>query len=588
MKYHPAHLPSGLRVGDWRILRRLHVGGFGAVYLVEHEGKSYVLKLSLHRPDSTPGRDPARTDERTERELAALLKLKPPHAPRLLACGRWPDAEHGYLFLVMEYVEGDLLAAWAVRHNPTLREVLRVFIRLADTLAAAEARAILHRDIKPSNIVVRAKDAAPVLLDWGACDLPFTPDITEGALAPGTPHYRTPESIRFAREHRADPAARYTYQPTDDLYALGVSFYEVLTGQKPFTAPAAERQRLNAEIELRIPTPPHELNPHIPAALSELVCRLLAKAPRDRPATGLALKRELESLSPESKLWDALLGLPRPASGARPASEPSPARPPRLLRTGGLALAAVAVTVLAYAVAELLAPAPPPAPPPPIAAAPPSDEAPPRVQAQTDAGTPPSPSPLEKEQTVTTSEPRKRRLTSREVLKTGCLVALTGLDGGCATAPIKPPTDDCPTKAWQAMEEDLGVPDITMASSVKEVLIHINWGKDSLWQPGPVVGRVMKADVRHGKTVFPEGTLLHGFVYIWPRPSPQEPWAVRVHYTEAQLPNGRKVPVCLAHVPTNDCTPQDGAFRCHIPHITNVAFVPAWYDEGGSWSPRRK
>jgi len=588
VKYHPAHLPSGLRVRDWRILRRLHVGGFGAVYLVDHEGKSYVLKLSLHRPDSTPGRDPACTDERTERELAALLKLKPPHVPRVLSYGRWPDAEHGYLFLVMEYVEGDLLAAWAVRHDPTLREVLRVFIHLTDTLVVAEARAILHRDIKPSNIVVRAKDASPVLLDWGACDLPFTPDITEGALAPGTPHYRTPESIRFAREHRDEPAARYTYQPTDDLYSLGVSFYEVLTGQKPFTAPASDRQRLNAEIELRIPTPPHELNPHVPATLSELVCRLLAKDPRNRPATGLALKRELESLRPESKLWDALLGLPRPAPGSRPASEPSPARGARLLRIGGLALAAVAVAALAYAGAELLATAPPPAPPPPIAAHLPSDEAAPLVQAQADAGTPPSTSPLEKEQTVTTSEPRKRRPTSREVLKTGCLVALTGLDGGCATAPIKPPTDDCPAKAMQAMEDLMPGYDLDLADSVKDVLIHINWGEDSLWQPGPVVGRVMKTHVRHEKTVFPEGTLLHGSVYIWPRSSPQEPWAVRVHYTEAQFPNGDKVPVCLAHVPTNDCTPRDGAFHCYIPHITYVVFMPDWEHEGGSWRRRRK
>jgi serine/threonine-protein kinase len=588
VKYHPTHLHSGLRVGVWRILRRLHVGGFGAVYLVDHEGKSYALKLSLHRPDSTPGRDPACTDERTERELAALLKLKPPHVPRLLAYGRWPDAEHGYLFLVMEYVEGDLLAAWAVRRDPTLREVLRVFICLADTLVAAEARAILHRDIKPSNIVVRAKDASAVLLDWGACDLPFTPDITEGALAPGTPHYRAPESIRFAREHRDDPAARYTYQPTDDLYALGVSFYEVLTGQKPFTTPASERQRLNAEIELRIPTPPHELNPHVPAALSELVCRLLAKDPRNRPATGLALKRELESLSPESKLWDALLGLPRPASAARPASEPSPARNPRILRLGGLALAAVAMAALAYAGAELLAPAPPPAPPTPIAAPPPSDEAAPRVQAQTDAGTPPSPSPLEKEQTVTTSEPRKRRPTSREVLKTGCLVALTGLDSGCATAPIKPPTDDCPPKAVQAMQA-LGIERVESLERIRDVLIHINWGEDSLWQPGPVVGRVMKTHVRKGKTLFPEGTLLHGSVYIWPRSSPQEPWAVRVHYTEAQFPNGNKVPVCLAHLPTNDCTPRDGAFYCQIPHLTYVFVVPAWYDNGDRpWAPRWK
>ena len=242
MKYHPAHLPPGLRVRDWHILKRLHVGGFGAVYLVDHEGKPYALKISLHHPDSTPGRDPACTDERTRRELACLLTLGPPHVPRLTAHGQWPDADHGYLFFVMEYVEGDTLTEWAVRHNPTLREVLQVFIGLADTLTAAEARSILHRDIKPSNIVVRAKGGAPVLLDWGAGDFPVAKDITEEALAPGTPHYRSPESIRFARQHRDEPGARYIYQPTDDIYSLGVTLYEVLTGQKPFTTPASDRQ----------------------------------------------------------------------------------------------------------------------------------------------------------------------------------------------------------------------------------------------------------------------------------------------------------------------------------------------------------
>lgn len=135
----------------------------------------------------------------------------------------------------------------------------------------------------------------------------------------------------------------------------------------------------------------------------------------------------------------------------------------------------------------------------------------------------------------------------------------------------------------------LGIENVESPQRIQEVLIHINWGEESLWQPGPVVGRVMEAHVRKGKTIFPEGTLLYGSVYIWPRSEPKEPWAVRVHYTEAQLPNGDKVPVCLAHLPTNDCTPRDGAFDCQIPHLAWVSVVPAWYDEGERpWHPRQR
>jgi len=575
VKYHPAHLPSGLRVREWRILKRLHVGGFGAVYLVDHEGQRYALKISLHRPDSTSGKDPAFTDERTRRELTCLLTLDPPHVPRLICHGRWPDAGHGYLFFVMEYVEGDTLTEWAARHPPALRQVLHVFIGLAAALEAAEARSILHRDIKPSNILVRAKGSAAVLLDWGSSDFPVAKDITEGALAPGTPPYRSPESLRFARLHRDEPGAQYAYQPTDDIYALGVSFYEVLTGRKPFPTPISDRQRLNAEIELRIPPAPHELNPHVPAALSELVCRLLAKDPRDRPAGGLALRRELESLSPESSLWEAPLGLPRPAPGSRPPSEAPPPKSAALSRGGWLAIATVAVAALAYAGAELLGPAPQTLPPPPLTAPSPPEKAVPLVQSPPDAGSPPLPSPLETQQTVKTPEPsKKRRLASREVLKTGCLVAMAGLDGGCATAPIKPPRDECPPEVMDRMVE-LGFVAVPDDRSVHDVLVNLTWGKGSLVQPGPIVGRVTKAHERRGKIVFPEGTLLHGYFYTWQH-DPKGPWSGRANYTEAQFPSGEKAPVCLSSLPPTTCVPQDGAFDCTMRHIVDLYAVSWW------------
>jgi hypothetical protein len=112
-----------------------------------------------------------------------------------------------------------------------------------------------------------------------------------------------------------------------------------------------------------------------------------------------------------------------------------------------------------------------------------------------------------------------------------------------------------------------------------DVLVHIGWGKDTLFQPGPVVGRVTRAFERSGKIVFPEGTLLHGYVYIW-QADPKGPWLVQAHYTQAQFASGEKAPVCLRTQPTTTCVPRDGAFYCrNMPHIVDLFSVQRWEHE---------
>lgn len=290
---HPFHLMPDMMVGDFRIQARLGTGGFGAVFRVERDGEPFALKFAVHGPDSA---DANRTDARAQRELACLLLVNHPHVVKVWAHGRWPHPRTGFHYVVMDLVEGPTLTDWVKQTRPPLGEVIRVFSTLALTLEALHAQSIHHRDLKGANILMRARDGAPVLVDFGASEHTGSDaPLTEGPLPPGTPHLRTPEALRFHREKYADPTARYPFRPTDDLYALGATLYEVLTSAPPFP-PTLPREVLTALIEKEMPASPAVLNPQVPPALGALVLRLLAKNPQERPATGQALHTQLEAL----------------------------------------------------------------------------------------------------------------------------------------------------------------------------------------------------------------------------------------------------------------------------------------------------
>jgi serine/threonine-protein kinase len=290
---HPFHLMPDMMVGPFRIQARLGAGGFGAVFRAECNGEVYALKFAVHGPDSE---DLNRTDERARRELACLLLINHPNVVRVWAHGRWPHPRTGYHYVVMDYVEGLTLTEWVKQTQPPLRQVVHLFDTLALTLDALHSQDIHHRDLKSANILVRAQDGEPVLVDFGAGELTqVASSLTEGPLPPGTPHLRTPEALRFHREQYADPSARYLFRPTDDLYALGATLYEVLTSAPPFP-PTLPREVLTTLIEKEMPPSPAVLNPQVPPALGELVLRLLAKRPEERPASGRALHELFQAL----------------------------------------------------------------------------------------------------------------------------------------------------------------------------------------------------------------------------------------------------------------------------------------------------
>jgi serine/threonine-protein kinase len=298
---YPEALGPGTEVGTWRVVERLGVGGFGAVYRVEdmaRSGEFYALKLALR-----PG------DERAEREVT-LLMVKAVHrnVVRFHACGRWPHPQTGYLYFVMDWVDGRPLDTWAEEVNPTFRELAQAAGKVALAFNALHGAGVRHRDLKPAHILIREPDGEPVIIDFGIGDYAGAATITEQTVPPGTLHLRSPESVRFHRENHGRPGARYEYRPTDDLYALGVSLYRVVTGHYPFP-PHLPPDMLYLAIEAQTPPAPADFNRRTPRALSDIILRLLEKKPQERYLTGAELHAALISAVGFGKpaAWEASL-----------------------------------------------------------------------------------------------------------------------------------------------------------------------------------------------------------------------------------------------------------------------------------------
>ncbi len=320
----PDALAPGTRVGRWRVVEPLGVGGQGAVYRVEdvhRPGDFHALKLALHVPD-----------RRAEREVE-LMRARGvhPHVVGFHECLRWPDVPEGRLGLVMEWVPGLALDAWVETGHTTFRQLARVAATVARTLGELHARGVLHRDLKPEHIRVRASDGQPVLLDFGAAWYEGAAPLTTGRLPPATLYLLSPEAVRFLWQGAERPSTRYTFRPTDDLYALGVCLYRAVTGHHPFSEWLPAEVLQSAIVHVR-PRAPRLVNPRVPDALSDLIARLLEKEPLAREPSGAALHEALDAAARSQEPdWDATVfaweELPADTHGSPP--ERHILRPPR-------------------------------------------------------------------------------------------------------------------------------------------------------------------------------------------------------------------------------------------------------------------
>ncbi|WP_342380311.1 protein kinase [Myxococcus stipitatus] len=570
----PAHLQPGQTVDGWRIVKPLGAGSFGAVYLVEKEGHRFAMKMAMHRASSG---DAEQTDARLLREMVCLSQVSGhPNVVRVHAHGRWPHPSEGWLYVAVDYVEGYTLGEWVEKTHPTAHEVVRVFGKLAGALAHLHARGVFHRDLKLGNILVRAADGEPFVLDFSAGDYMLAPELTDTPLPPGTRRYRSPEAARFLREHGDEHDARYDFKATDDVYALGVCLYDLLTNPQPESA--APRTMVGAQWP---PPAPHALNARVPDSLSAAAMHFIDRQPEKRAPTAEVMRRELEALLSEGgEAWTVPLHVPKPqlplASEAPHNDIPQEDAPAPVSKQSPGRRVAGAVAVLALVVASLagymaLRPtsvAERPSAPltaPTVRDASPAASLSPSVPPSPLASSPgvalPPPAPVEKESPPVKRAPvpmlppsestsrKPKALASRPswppspwagFLKTCAgVTAVAALSMGCPGAQVRPEPGDCPSEAREVMfsRQVKGGLRLRPGDSVILTLDRSQPGMQSdagLYSDGPVTGVVRISDVRG----LPEGTLLSG--YLWTSGD------VAVgRYTEAHLPDGRMVPVCI-------------------------------------------
>jgi eukaryotic-like serine/threonine-protein kinase len=206
------------RVGPYRLIRELGKGGMGTVFLAERDDEVYHARVAVKLV--RPGMDTEFILARFRRERQTLARLEHQNISRLLDGG---TTENGLPYIVMEYIDGLRLTAFAEDRRLTIDARLRMFLDVCSAVDYAHRNFIIHRDLKPGNILVSV-DGVPKLLDFGICKLLHSGPVADGetVMLPMTPNYASPEQVR------GDPAT-----PLSDVYSLGAVLYELLTGTCP-------------------------------------------------------------------------------------------------------------------------------------------------------------------------------------------------------------------------------------------------------------------------------------------------------------------------------------------------------------------
>lgn len=282
--------------GRYLIEKRLGMGGMGAVYLAAQQSLGRGVALKVLRGELVS--DPVAV-ERFKNEAKVIAQLGHPHVVGIHDFGTTDD---GVLFIAMEYLPGLTLAETVRKEGPLPWQRTVPIIRdVARALSAAHRRGVVHRDLKPENILlIEAEGLSDFVkvLDFGIAKLvrghEMQGNLTGTGLVPGTPGYIAPEQITGSAD-----------DPRSDLYALGVTWFEMLTARRPFEAESAMKIFL-AQLEgsaprLSVAHPDVE----IPSAVDDLLLSLLEREPDARPASAEELLSRLRESAECCAVLDA-------------------------------------------------------------------------------------------------------------------------------------------------------------------------------------------------------------------------------------------------------------------------------------------
>lgn len=337
----------GKTIAHYRILSKLGAGGMGEVYLAEDDRLGRRIALKVLPETYTQDTDRLR---RFEQEARAASALNHPNILTVHEIGKF----EGLHYIATEFVEGQTLRQRLAGGPLSAGEAVDIVAQCANALQAAHAAGITHRDLKPENIMLRP-DGYLKLLDFGLAKLmeqsPGASSAPTGSDQPtqslletqpgmviGTVAYMSPEQ---ARGQRVDGRS--------DLFSLGIIFYEMVTGRRPFAGETPSD--MIASLLVSVPARPASLQPNLPPELDAILTRLLAKDRDARYQTAQELLQEIKPLrarleyAGESGETAILPGSTTPATQVsyetNVIATPAPAAPMRSRRSllvGGLAL----------------------------------------------------------------------------------------------------------------------------------------------------------------------------------------------------------------------------------------------------------
>jgi len=355
----------GRLVGAWRVVKVLGEGGMGAVYMGEHPGIGSKVAIKMLHPRFDADE---RIVKRFFNEAKAVNVIGHENIVSILD---FNVADGGRHYFVMEFLHGRPLQALVQAGAPLpLRRVGPILLQCCRALQAAHDRGIVHRDFKPDNVFLvdqAGRTDFVKLVDFGIAKLTDTTNahLTQTGTVMGTPAYMSPEQA----------AGEPSIDARSDIYSLGVTMFQMMTGRVPFADAGPSFGRILAAHLQQAPPLPRTLNPDVPAELEEIILKTLEKSPDDRYQSmselhdallgcmeRLGISAELprigerQDLPAEQAIRTVLPSVPAatPARGATlPRSRTVAAEAPRRRRVG-LALLVGAGAGIAIAIAALL------------------------------------------------------------------------------------------------------------------------------------------------------------------------------------------------------------------------------------------
>ena len=258
----------------YEVVQHIGHGGMADVFLAIDTILNRHVAIKILRSDQSTD---AISILRFEREAQAATTLAHPNIVEIYDVGEYKN--HHYI--VMEYVAGKTLKKVIRDRAPLLNlEAVDTMKQLTSAVAEAHKRGIIHRDIKPQNVIVKS-DGSLKILDFGIATAKGSAQLTQANNVMGSVHYLAPELAK------GEPAS-----PQSDIYALGIVFYEMLTGDVPFKADQAVQIALQ---HMREPMPSvRKANPNVPQSVENIIIRATAKNPRLRYQSCDEMLKDLE------------------------------------------------------------------------------------------------------------------------------------------------------------------------------------------------------------------------------------------------------------------------------------------------------